>query len=265
MAISRDYLAVTELSGDEVTQEQVNRICNRYYWASRYCANKDILEVACGTGQGLSYLSKLARSISAGDYSFDILRIAQEHYGNEIPLFQLDAQNMPYADNSMDVIILFEAIYYLPSAEKFINECRRILKSNGKILIATANKDLYDFNPSPHSYQYYGVVELNEILLRHGFAVECFGDTPVSELSPRQKIFRPIKKFAIKVGLIPKTMAGKKVLKWLVFGHLVKMPAKIEQGMAVYKEPTKLALEQPDLKHKVIYCLATLKENVKGI
>lgn len=260
METSKDYLAVTELSGDEVTQEQVARHCNRYYWAGKYCIGKDILEVACGTGQGLDYLSKLARSVKAGDYSFDILRIAQAHYGNRIPLAQLDAQCMPYANNSMDVILLFEAIYYLPSAEKFINECRRVLKSNGKILIVTANKDLYDFNPSPYSHRYYGVVELNELLLRHEFSVECFGDTPISELSCRQRFLRPIKKLAVKLGLIPKTMAGKKVLKRLVFGRLVKMPAEIEQGMSVYKEPTLLPLDQPDLKHKVIYCLATLRK-----
>ena len=67
-----DYLAVTELSGDEVSQEQVDRICNRYYWAGKYCAGKDVLEVACGTGQGLGYLSKLAKSLNAGDFSEEI-------------------------------------------------------------------------------------------------------------------------------------------------------------------------------------------------
>ena len=49
---------------------------------------------------------------------------------------------MPYKDNSIDVIILFEAIYYLPSVEKFVSECWRILRDRGKVLIATANKDL---------------------------------------------------------------------------------------------------------------------------
>ena len=42
---------------------------------------------------------------------------------------------MPYKDNSMDVIIFFEEIYYLPSAEKFISEYRRVLRNGGKVLI----------------------------------------------------------------------------------------------------------------------------------
>lgn len=183
--MSVDYLSVTELSGSYVSQEQIDRICNRYYWAGKYCINKDVLEVACGMGQGLGYLSKIAKSLNAGDYSKKILKIAQEHYGNRIALSQFDAQNMPYKNNSMDVRILFEAIYYLSSVEKFISECRRLLRDGGKVLIATANKNLYDFNPSPYSYKYYGVVELKELFIRQGFAVEFYGNTPVNTLSWR--------------------------------------------------------------------------------
>lgn len=253
-----DYSSVTELSGSYVSQEQIDRICNRYYWAGEYCHNKDVLEVACGTGQGLGYLSKIAKSLNAGDYSEKILKIAQEHYGNGIALRQFDAQNMPYEDNSMDVIILFEAIYYLPSAEKFISECRRVLRDGGKVLIATANKDLYDFNPSPDSYKYYGVVELKELFTKQEFTVEFYGNTPVDILSLRQKFFRPVKKWAVKFGLVPKKSGGKKIIKRLIFGRLVKMPPEIKENMVPFTEPTKLSFSQPDNKHKVIYCVATL-------
>ncbi len=252
-----DYLSVTELAGDEVTQEQINRICNRYYWAGKYCSNKDVLEVACGTGQGLGYLAKIAKDIQAGDYSEAMVKIAKEYYGNRISISQFDAQDIPYPDKSMDVIILFEAIYYIPSADNFVKECRRILRENGIILIVTANKDLFDFNPSPYSVSYYGVVELNDLLKKHGFTAEFFGDTSVNELSLRQKVLRPVKKLVVKLGLMPKTMNGKKFLKTLVFGELVKMPYEIEGGTAIYVEPTKLNSDQPDQNHKVLYCAAT--------
>ncbi|HHT9125302.1 MAG TPA: class I SAM-dependent methyltransferase [Candidatus Brocadiia bacterium] len=259
--MSVDYLAVTELSGDKVAQEQVDRLYNRYYWAGRYCVGKDVLEVACGTGQGLGHLLERAKSVNAGDYSTDILKIAQAHYGDRIALKQFDAQDIPYPDKSMDVVILFEAIYYIHSAEKFVSECRRILRNGGKVLIATANKDLYDFNPSPHSYKYYGVVELHDLFKKHGFSVECFGNTPVDVLSLRQRVLRPLKKLAVKSGLVPKTADGKKFFKRLVFGRLVKMPDEIEDGMMPYMEPTKLSSIQADRKHKVIYCVATLQKD----
>jgi len=219
----------------------------------------DVLEVACGTGQGLGYLAKLARSLTAGDYSEKILEITRRHYQTRLDLKQFDAQDMPFADNSFDVVIFFEAIYYIPEAEKFVSECRRVLQPGGKVLIATANKDLYDFNPSPYAFKYYGTVELNKLFVEQGFSVELFGDTPIAQLSVRQKILRPIKKLATTLHLIPGSMKGKKFLKRIMFGELVEMPAEIDEGMAEYKLPTTISPLYPDTKHKVIYCVSTLK------
>jgi SAM-dependent methyltransferase len=253
-----NFISVTEISGDAVTREQIERLCSRYYWAGQYCSNKDVIEVACGAGQGLRYLSGIARSLNAGDYSNKILSIARQHYGDFVSLIQFDAQNMPFKDNSKDVIILFEAIYYVADAEKFVRECLRILRPGGKILIATANKDLSDFNPSPYSHNYYGVCELNELFKKFGFKPEFFGDTPVSSISNRQKMLRLIKIIAVKLKLIPKTMAGKKFLKRIVFGNLMMMPAEIDSNTSKFKKPTPLLEIKPDKIHKVIYCSVTV-------
>lgn len=256
-----DYISVTEIAGDEVTQEQVDRLCSRYYWAGKYCSGNDIIEVACGTGQGLGYLSCITRSLETGDISRPLLDIAFQHYGTRIPLLQFDAQDMPFADQSKDVIILFESIYYLPDAERFVRECVRVLRPGGKVLISTANKDLYDFNPSPYSHKYYGVVELKSLLVQHGFKAEFFGDTPIGSVSIRQRILRPIKKLAVLVGIMPKTTLGKTFLKRIVFGKLVKMPAEIDSHTCQYVEPTRLSSSIPDTNHKVIYCEATLTDS----
>ena len=256
-----EYISVTEISGDQVTQEQLERLYNRYYWAGQYCSNKDVIEVACGTGQGLRYLSKIARSLKAGDYSNDILSIARQHYGDLFSLRQFDAQDMPFPDKSEDVIILFEAIYYIDDAEKFVSECVRILRPGGKVLIATANKDLYDFNPSPFSHKYYGVCELNDLFKKFGFKPEFYGDTPVNNLSIRQKIVRFIKKIVVKLGLMPKTMEGKKFLKRIVFGRLVTMPAEIDSNTSKYIKPTPLLEIKADRIHKVIFCAATIDDS----
>lgn len=255
--MSNDYLSVTELAGDDVSVEQIDRMCQRYYWAGTYCQGKDVLELGCGTGQGAGYLAGLAGGFLAGDYSEKILGIARAHYGERIKFQQLDAQQVPFKDGSFEVVVLFEAIYYLPSAERFVAECRRVLRPGGKVLIATANKDLYDFNPSPHSYTYYGVSELRDLFRRYGFAPSFFGNTPVDGLSWRQRILRPIKKFVANSGLMPKTMAGKKMLKRLVFGSLVPMPAEIVAGMVPYVDPVPIPADRPDRMHKVLYCVAT--------
>jgi ubiquinone/menaquinone biosynthesis C-methylase UbiE len=255
-----DYSTVTEMSGDEISQEQLERLCHRYYWAGNYCEGKDLIEAACGTGPGLGYLSQRAQSIQAGDYTPSVLAIAQEHYNGRLDLRQFDAQAMPYEDQSADVVMLFEAIYYLPDAPKFVVECRRVLRPGGRVLIVTANKDLYDFSPSPYTHVYYGVVELHQLFEERGFDVECFGHLSVQEISIRQRILRPIKGVVVKLGLMPKSMAGKKMLKRLVFGEMLPMPAEIQADMISYESPTPLSAAQPDHYHKVIYCAATLRK-----
>ena len=252
-----DFVDVTEIAGDQVSREQVERLCHRYYWAGEYCRDRNVLEVACGTGQGLGYLQSLSHSLSAGDYSQRIVDMAQAHYGDRIRVERFDAQNMPYANDSFDVVIIFEALYYIPDASRFIFECARVLRPSGKLLIATANKDLFDFNPSPHSFQYYGVVELAQSLAEADFKCRFFGYVPVDKLSWRQKLLRPIKKMVVDSGLMPKTMAGKKLLKRIVFGSLIDMPAEIRGSMFPYESPAEIPENLPDTRHKVIYCEAS--------
>ena len=256
--MANDYVSVTEIAGDKVTQEQIDRLYSRYYWAGEYCSDKEIVEVACGTGPGLGYLDGIARSLEAGDYSEQILSVAKRHYGDRIQLRRFDAQDMPYEDKSKDVIILFEAIYYIPDVEKFVKECARVLRAGGKVLIATANKDLYDFNPSPYTYKYYGVVELNKLFSKFGFKLEFYGDSPIDKASIRQRIFRPIKKMAVIFHLIPKAMKGKKLLKRIVFGKLIKMPPEITQESGRFVELRELSPFERDKTHQIICCVASL-------
>jgi len=252
------FVHVTEVSGDEISREQLNRLCNRYYWAADYCAGRDVVEVACGTGPGLGYLAQVARSLRAGDISEELLTIARRHYGDRVALERLDAQALPMADASVDTLILFEAIYYIPDADRFVGEARRVLRPGGHLLIATANKDLFDFNPSSYSHEYYGAADLRHLLDRHGFSVRLFGSHSVAAASPAQRVLRPVKKAAVSLNLIPKTMAGKKLLKRLVFGSLVPMPAEIDAQMAPREPPEPIAGDSPDRVHKVLYCVGTV-------
>ena len=173
-------------------------------------------------------------------------------------LNKFDAHEFPHEDNSKDVIIIFEAIYYLNSFKKFINECKRVLRKNGILLIATANKDLYDFNPSPFTYKYYGVTELNSILRKNGFETNCYGHLSTYSVSIIQKLLRPIKKIAINLNIVPKSMTAKKILKKIVFGGLVSLPHEIKEGMLDFKKPKKLCDSEPNKEFKVILCEAKL-------
>jgi len=251
-----DYSEVTEIAGEPISGEQFDRLHHRYAWAAQYCRDRDVVEAACGTGPGLGVLKSAARALCAGDISPKMAAIAHRHYGARIAITQFDAQALPFADKSKDVILLFEAIYYLPDATRFVRECARVLRSGGHVLIVTANKDLWDFHPSPYAHRYFGVPELRQLLAEQGFECEFCGFQDASRSSLRQRILRPLKRIAVLAGLMPKTMSGKRWLKKLVFGAELPMPAEIQPDARPYVPPERIPATQPDRRHKIVYCAA---------
>jgi len=256
-----DYTQVTEVTGEPVSREQIQRMLTRYHWARTFCRNSEVLELACGSGQGLGYLARGTRRMIGGDYSATLIRIAQNHYRDRIPLLRLDAQAIPFQDQSFDVVLLYEAIYYLPDREACARECYRVLRPEGLLLLCTANRDLPDFNPSPYSFFYPNPPDFVHLLRPLGFQVECYGDSQVDYGNLKQKILTGIKNTMVRMDLMPKTMAGKKIFKRLVFGKLVALPPELTEEMGPSQHPRPIASNRKDTSHKVIFALARKGES----
>lgn len=254
-----DFSQVTELPNSQVIPIQLERAFARYKFASNYCVGKSVLEVACGGGQGLALLAENAERIVGGDLDQINLDYAAQTYINDpkIEVVKLDAQSLPYADNTFDVIILFEAIYYLPNVNAFMSEASRVLKKNGKLIICTANKNWKDFNPSPYSHQYFNVPELDALCSQYSFESEFFGAFPDAATGLKSNLKSFIKRFAVKLGLMPKTMRGKKLLKRIFFGQLVSLPPKLSDAAVNYAEPVPISPEIIDTCHTAIYAVCT--------
>lgn len=254
------FADVTEIGGQKISAEQLERTCNRYYWATDFIKGGDVLEAACGAGQGLGYLAQHARSVTGGDISAEVMSRAQATYGDAIALKIFDATLIPWPDGSFDAVLLFEAIYYLPDADAFVSEARRVLRPGGHLLIVTANKDLYDFTPSPYSTRYFGARELAELCGKHGLEPQLWGYLDTTKVSLRQRILRPLKLIASRLNLIPGSMAGKVWLKKLFFGSMTEMPGSILDTPHPYNPPEPISAETADRRHKVIYCAAQRKK-----
>lgn len=63
-----EYGDVTETPDTKASSEQLTRLYTRYRFASEFCKDKDVLEVACGAGLGLGYLARFAKRVVGGDY-----------------------------------------------------------------------------------------------------------------------------------------------------------------------------------------------------
>jgi hypothetical protein len=132
-----------------------------------------------------------------------------------------------------------------------------VLRPGGVLLIASANKDLPDFNPSPYSFAYFNPPGFQALLEPAGFTVRCFAGVPLERPSPVQRLLRLAKRIAVRFDLIPHTMGGKKLLKRLVFGRLESLPAEIADDTAPYDPPTPIPANAPNRTHKVLFCEAT--------
>lgn len=250
-----DYSTVTEAPGHRVTSEALAMMHTRYAYAANFCPDKDVLEVGCGAGQGLGYLASKGARVVGGDYTEALLRLARRHYGGRIPLVCLDAHMLPFRDRSLDVVILYEAIYYLAQPEKFVGECRRVLRDTGQILTCTINREWPDFNLSPFSTRYFGARELEQLLSRQGFEVELYGAFPVSRESAKDRVVSVLKRAAVRLHLIPKTMKGKEVLKRLFFGKLAPIPPEVTDDMAELYPLVPITGNRAIPEYKVLYAI----------
>jgi ubiquinone/menaquinone biosynthesis C-methylase UbiE len=196
--------------------------------------------------------------VVGGDLDKNNLQRAREacRGRNNIAHTVLDARHLPFADNHFDVVILYEAIYYLNPASKFIEEARRVLSPNGVLIICTVNKDWHDFNPSPFSVKYFSVPELFALLNQHFLSVEFYGGFPVFTGSGKNKLLSFLKRTAISLHLMPKTMRGKELLKRIFFGKLTPLPDQIADGMAEYNEPDSIPSRSSNELYKVLYSVA---------
>jgi SAM-dependent methyltransferase len=236
-----DYTSVTEAPGTRVTREAASMLYTRYAFAAPYCRGRRVLEVACGAGQGLGYLGDRAGTVVGGDYTEALLARAHGHYRGRVRLIRFDAQSLPFRGGSFDVVLLYEALYYLARPDQFLEECARVLSEHGALLICTVNKDWSDFNPSPLSTRYFSAPELTELLGGHGFQAELYGAFPVVNGSLKGRVVSLIRRTAVVLHVIPRTMKGKEALKRVFLGPLVPLPAEVHEAMAAYCAPVPLA------------------------
>jgi SAM-dependent methyltransferase len=250
----RDYSRVSEVPGIRVTPEAVSMVETRYAVAADWSRQRDVLEVGCGAGMGLGALADTARRVVGGDCAEELLTVARRHYGRRVPLLRLDAQCLPFRDGVFDVVVLYEAIYYLERAHDFLAESRRVLRSGGTLLVCSANPELETFNPSPLSTRYWSARELAALLECAGFEVKlhgAFADTPDGRAAT---LIRLAKLTAVRLGLMPRTMRGKEFLKRLFFGRLTALPAQLTVRPADLSRLKPLVNADAG-RHKVVYAI----------
>ncbi len=253
--MSEGYLAVTEVPGAGATAEQLAMLYTRYHLAAGLAEGGGVLEVACGPGMGLGYLSTKAKRVTGGDYDGQLLKMGRAHYGTRMPLTCLDAHHLPFRDGAFDLVILFEAIYYLKKVDHFLAEARRILRSGGGVLICSANKERHGFRPSPFSVSYFSASDLRRLLTRHDFAAQLYAAFPVAP-SLRRNSRGAARWLANAVRLSP---GAKALAKRILFGKPTPFPHEVTEGMVEPAELVPVVDDFPVTDFQVLYAIGRLR------
>lgn len=252
-----DYTGVTETPGMLVSREAASMALSRYELVRRLAVGRRVLEVACGSGQGLGYVARNAARVVGGDITPGLLAQAHSHYRGGVPLVRFDAHALPFASASFDVIQIHEAIYYMAQPPHVFEECRRVLAPDGVLVVSSINPAWTDFNPSPHAEAYLGAGELKAVLEEAFHSVEILFGFAVPRRGPVGLALSAIKRLAVRLKLIPRTMRGKTLLKRVFLGPLLPVPAELATGLAPVDEPLPASLHDSS-RFRVIYAVARL-------
>jgi ubiquinone/menaquinone biosynthesis C-methylase UbiE len=100
--------------------------------------DKELLEVGSGRGGGSSYINRYMRpaKITGLDIASNAIRWANEQHTTEgnIEFIQGNAEKLPFADESFDVILNVESCHAYGSVDRFLAEVKRCLRPSGIFL-----------------------------------------------------------------------------------------------------------------------------------
>ena len=129
---------------------------------SNYRIDKGIkvLELGCGTGdmwKNRESLISLCSKLTLSDFSEGMVATTKSNIGeyDNVEYKVIDIQEIPYEDETFDVVIANMMLYHVPDIDKGLAEVRRVLKRGGHFYCAT--------------YGEHGIIEyLSKILSAYG-------------------------------------------------------------------------------------------------
>jgi SAM-dependent methyltransferase len=160
-----------------------SKLALRLFTKYNFISDQRLLEVGCGRGEMLREFKNLGLICTGIDrdtfYENELIA-----YGIEFRAFNLSENPFPYEDNSFDIIYTKSFVEHINNPEFFLNECKRVLKPNGKILNLVpdweANMQIF-FDDHTH-IRPYTTKSLNDLYRMIGFndiSVNTFRQLPI--------------------------------------------------------------------------------------
>ncbi|MEO8961057.1 MAG: methyltransferase domain-containing protein [Ginsengibacter sp.] len=121
-------------------EDEINRYSLQLYHylvSLVHVTGSEILEVGSGRGGGANYIKRhlAPANITGLDIAHHAVKLANSNYATEgLQYVQGNAENLPFADESFDVIINVESCHAYGSVPVFLKEVKRVLRPGGYFL-----------------------------------------------------------------------------------------------------------------------------------
>jgi SAM-dependent methyltransferase len=114
---------------------------------------RDVLEIGCGGAQCSRWLRTAGARVVASDVSAGQLATARRlnaETGIDVPLVQADAQRLPFADGSFDVVCAaYGAVPFVADSAGLMREAARLLRPGGRWVFSTTHPIRWCFLDDP--------------------------------------------------------------------------------------------------------------------
>ena len=99
-----------------------------------------ILDVGCGGGINIKRMAQDAKKVYGIDYSIESVNLSKEVNEKlidegKVEIMKGNVKDLPFEDNTFDIVTAFETVYFWPDIEKCFGEVKRVLKPGGIFLI----------------------------------------------------------------------------------------------------------------------------------
>ena len=133
---------------DAVEQEQMARMEEQYWWhvGRRYIIRRflehylgpegslDILDVGCGTGRNLDLLAQFGRARGVEPEGPGLARCRERGLGEDV-VKAGTATELPFDDDSFDLVTSFDVLEHLEDDGAGLDEIRRVLRPAGHVML----------------------------------------------------------------------------------------------------------------------------------
>lgn len=150
------------------------RILTPYVFTRQIVRARNVLDVGCGSGHGTwLFITNGAERVAAFDIDeANIRRISQfGGFSQNNGALVMDAQRLAFKDHSFQLATCFEVIEHVPRPDMLLSELRRVLKTDGILLVTTPNRAVrllpYQRPWNPEHLREYTLTGFRRSLERH--------------------------------------------------------------------------------------------------